>query len=314
MVGRHGRTGKCAVVRFADPPWNEEHPQWRELDQQISPKHPAREVVAALQRLDLAPLFASYSASGSPPTRPDLMLRIVLIELRRGRTRPNHWFIDTQENEVLKWAGFRIQPSRTAWYDFHTRLGPLLEQWNRQIIEAAIEAGMTDASQAALDGSTYEANASRHRLINEQQLTERLEKLAGTCAMDERWEPPIDVPAWMAKVPETRAAQRRRYERAQEWLQQLHEVNNRQDSRRRRPADKIVVSPTDPDAALGRDKFKVFRPLYNVQLLHDVNSPFVLTCDVFAQPTDAGMLKPMLAKLDAIAGMSWKTCWSTPAM
>lgn len=98
MVGRHRRTGKCALVRFVDPPWNEEHPQWRELDRQISPNHLAREVVAALQ----------------------------------------------------------------------------------------------------------------HRLINQQQLTERLEKLAATCAVDGRWEPPIDVPAWMAKVPETRAAQRRR--------------------------------------------------------------------------------------------------------
>lgn len=304
MVRRREAVGKRAQVRFANPPWSEEHPQWQQLDQQIRRNHLARAVVAALQRLDLTPLFDSYSASGSPPTRPDLMLRIVLIELRRGRTRPNHWFIDTQENEVLKWAGFGIQPSRTAWYDFHTRLGPLLEPWNRQIIEAAIEAGMTEANQAALDGSSYEANASRHRLINQQQLTERLEKLTASCAMDERWESPTDVPAWMANVPETRAAQRRRYERAQERLQQLHGVNNRQDSRRRRPADKIVVSPTDPDAALGRDKFKVFRPLYNVQLLDDLNSPFILAYDVFPQSTDAGTLKPMLGKLDAMAGIA----------
>lgn len=306
MVHRRERVGKHAPVRFADPPWNEEHPQWQDLDRRIPQDHIAREVVASLERLDLALLFACYSASGSPPTRPDLMLRIVLIELRRGRTRPNQWFIDTKENETLKWAGFGIQPSRTAWYDFHTRIGPLLEQWNGRVIEAAIEAGMTDAHQAALDGSTYEANASRHRLVNQQQLEERLGKLAACCALDERLEPVIDVPAWMAKMPETRVAQKRRYERAQERLAQLHEVNNRQDSRDRRSADKVVVSPTDPDAALGRDKFNVFRPLYNVQLLCDLNSPFILAYDVFPQPTDSGTLKPMLGKLDAIAGVSLK--------
>src|SRR5438105_12281348 len=122
MLGRTAQLGKRMNPRFAVPPWNSSHPSWQGLDLGLEPGHMAREVVAAMKLLDWSPLYACYSASGSPATDPLLMLRIVLIELRRGRFRPRHWYQDTRENEALKWAGFGICPSRTAWYAFHDRL------------------------------------------------------------------------------------------------------------------------------------------------------------------------------------------------
>lgn len=304
MVSHNRALGKRAAVRFAVPPWCEEHPRWQELDQELAEDHLAREVVAAMAHLDLTPLWRSYSASGSPPIRPDLMLRIALIEVRRGRYRPQHWFQDTQENETLKWAGFGICPSRTAWYDFHDRIGPFLEHWNQAIVEATIAAEPTEASQASLDGSTIAANASRHRLLNQACLTKRLEQLHAACAIDEQEKSVVDVPKWMAKTPETRRTQCVRYKQADRRLGELQAVNHRQNPARRRDPAKIVVSTSDPEAALGRDKFHVFRPLYNVQLVCDLNRPLILAYGVFAQPTDAGTLKPMLGKLKSIQGLS----------
>src|SRR6188508_3147816 len=104
MLNRKPRDGKRAAPRFAAPPWDREHPRWLELDQTLPADHVARQVVAALEDFDATELRASYSASGTPATDPVLMLRIVLIELRRGRFRPQHWYQDTQENDALKWA------------------------------------------------------------------------------------------------------------------------------------------------------------------------------------------------------------------
>jgi hypothetical protein len=67
----------------------------------------------------------------------------------------------------LKWAGMGIRPSRTAWYAFHDRVAPFLATWNLQIVELAIERDITSGKRASLDGSTFAANASRHRLVNE---------------------------------------------------------------------------------------------------------------------------------------------------
>ena len=41
----------------------------------------------------------------------------------------------------------------------------------------------------------------------------------------------------------------------------------------RKPSEKILVSWADPESVFGLDKFKVYRPLYNVQLMRDLDSP-----------------------------------------
>jgi len=65
---------------------------------------------------------------------------------------------------------------------------------------------------------------------------------------------------------------------------------------------RLVLSTADPEAALGLDKEKVFRPLYNVQLVDDLDSPFILGYDVFAQPNDAGLLGLMLQRVRELTG------------
>ena len=306
MVGCTRRPGKRAKVRFADPPWNEQSEEWQVRDQQVSPDHPAREVVEAMRQLDLTPLFALYLGAGVPAIRPDLMMAVVLIEIRTGRPRPSQWFRDAKENIVLQWAGFGIRPSRTCWYNFADRFASLLETWNAAVLQRARQRGVTQAERMSLDGTAVAANASRHRLVNEATVAQRLTELERACQADVVEQPPARVPAWMAKQPETREGQRRRYRRARERLVELHAVNNRQDPKRRRKPEKIVVSTSDPEAALGRDKYNVFRPLYNVQLVRDLDSQLCLGYQVFAQPTDAGTFGPMLERIATGTGVKPK--------
>ena len=63
-----------------------------------------------------------------------------------------------------------------------------------------------------------------------------------------------------------------------------------------------MVSTGDPAAALGVDKDHVFRPLYTIQTIRDVDAPLLLSYDVFAQATDAGTLPPMLARTAQMTG------------
>ena len=306
MVGCTKRPRKRDKVPFADPPWNERSDEWQRRDRQVSANHQAREVVEAMRQLDLKPLFALYLGAGVPAIRPDLMLAVVLIEIRLGRPRPSQWFRDAKENIVIQWAGFGIQPSRTAWYNFADRIAPLLELWNAAVLQLARQRGVTQANRMSLDGTSVAANASRHRLVNEATVEQRLTELESACQADAVNQPPPSMPTWMAKKPETREGQRRRYRRARERLVELHAVNNRQDPKRRRKPEKIVVSTSDPEAALGRDKHNVFRPLYNVQLVRDLDSQLCLGYHVFAQPTDAGTFGPMLERVANWTGVKPK--------
>jgi hypothetical protein len=306
MVGCTRRPGKRAKDRFADPPWNEQSAEWQIRDQELRADHPARAIVEAMKQLDLEPLFALYRGAGSPPIRPDLMLAIALIEIHLGRPRPSQWFRDARENLAIQWAGLGIRPSRTCWYNFADRIAPLIDLWNATVLHAACQRGVTAAQRSSLDGSSVAANASRHRLLNETVVSQRLTALEEACQADATAQPPTNVPTWMAKTPESRPPQRQRYRRARQRLVELHAINDRQDRKRRRKAEKIVVSVSDPEAALGRDKHNVFRPLYNMQLVRDLDSPLYLGYEVFAQPTDAGTFARMVERITNLTGVKPK--------
>lgn len=293
-------------ARFAPAPWHDDHPERLALDQRLPPDHLARRIDQAVDRLDLHALHAAYGGTGSDPYPPDLLLRVVLFETERGQHSPAAWCRDARECEPLRWLLRGCTPSRSCWYAFRDRLAPLLRQLNGQPLAQAVAAGLTPAIRAATDGTPVAAHASRHRLLNQATLEQRAATLAAACAADQPGQTPAAIPAWMAKTPAGRQGQRQRYAQAQEQMRQRQARNQRKTPSKRSPAAKIVVSPSDPEAALGLDKESVFRPLYNVQVVDDLDSPFVLGYAVLAQPNDAGLLGSMLRQTRELVGHGLK--------
>jgi transposase len=304
MVVRQMRLGKTSmVVQFADPPWDENHPQWQNIDDRLPPDHLAWQIDQAVDQLDLLPLLESYQGRGSPPLRPDLMVKIVLYEMQCGKRSPAEWFRDSRGCDAVKWLGFGIQPSRAVWYEFRDRSAKFLDTWNEEVLQSAVEQGFTTARRGALDGSTMAACASRYKTVRNETLDRRRKELDQIIAQDEQGQSPDHAPRWMAKYPWTRRQQQRRYQRAQERMEQLQAENQQRRASKRKDPKKIRVSLSDPDAALGRDKLKVFRPLYNVQIVRDLDSPFLLGYDTFNCVTDTGTLEPMLERTTQFTGL-----------
>jgi transposase len=292
----------------------------------LPPDHLARTIARAVEQLDLQALVASYGGTGSPPYPPDLLLKVVLYELQQGRRRPAQWARDVREYEPLRWLAFGCEPSRARWYAFRDRLGPFLPAWQQQVLHVAQQRGLTDAARAALDGSLVAARASRHKLVNEATLTHRLRQLDQALAADAEAPAPPAAPAapppgaaggaappappppdparpgWMAPTPAGRRRQQRRYRQAQAQLAQRQAHNRQRRPGKRKPADKVVLGLGDPEAVVSRDKLKVFRPLYNVQLLSDLDSPLVLAYGAFARPDDAATFRPLLERAGAWVG------------
>jgi hypothetical protein len=113
---------------------------------------------------------------------------------------------------------------------------------------------------------------------------------------------PLSISAWMAKTPCGREAQRTRYEYAKQVMQRRQEENAQRRKDRRQAPEKIVINVSDPDAALGLDKHKVFRPLYNIQAIRDRETDLTLAYDTFAQSTDAGTLPVLQERVHAVLG------------
>ena len=289
-------------TRFAPPPWDERHPDWRRLERRLPPDHLARRIDRAVAFLDLKPLRAAYAGTGAPPYRPDLLLKAALYEVQLGHHSPAEWHRHAGENEPVRWLLRGAEPSRSRWYAFRDRLAPVLDDLNGQVLTLALEWQLTRADRAALDGSLVAANASRHRLLGEDALGQRLRLLEQACAADEGGSPPPPRPRWMARTPRGRQRQRRRLRRAAERLAERLAERGRLRACDRAKAQPVRLAGGDPEAVPGSDREKVYRPLYNVPYLVDLDAPLIRAYDVFAQTGDAGTLGPLLGRSRRLLG------------
>jgi transposase len=326
-----------------EPPWTTESPDWQRLDRKLDPDHRARQISRLVdEELDLEPLRQSYSGRGSNPHRPELLIKMLLFEHDRGITQPAKWHRDLRENEPLQWLLMGSVPSLTSLYEFRDRVAGFLPAWNAQVIRQAIAEGYTEAEQASLDGSTVAANASRHHLLNLEQLDRRIEQLeradADVAAVPESVadEAPIPsatapvqtdssvapelgdssaqaaqpsaaqttaaMPGWMPTTARGRAQQCDRYRAARRRLLQQHQENQRRRKDKRKAPNKIRISPTDFEACLGLDKFDVYRPLYNVQVMTDLKTDLILVYAVSPSASDSGQLVPLIDLTQATIG------------
>lgn len=289
-----------------DPPWDETEPQWRALDAQIEEGDLVRIICQSVDGglFDVEAVFDQYSGRGSKPHPPDLLLKLALYEHCRGRTKPIQWHRDLTNDLNVRWLTFGMKVAQKTLYNFRDRLAPLLAGWHKQVLEVAVAEQLVDGRQASIDGTAVAANASRRKLGNMQQVDERLKQLQQamtplpeTASQDSA--EAARAPGWMAKTDAGKSEQYARYSRAKERLSELHAENDKRRSDKRKPEKKIVISLTDPESVFGLDKFKVYRPLYNVQTVSDLATDFVLAYGVFAQHSDSGTLQPLMNEIRA---------------
>jgi transposase len=288
--------------RFAPPRWRRDSPEWQALDRQLAPDHKARLIDAFVQALDLSELEALYRGSGSLAYPPEVMLKVARYETLEGHLAPNAWARHVQEHIPLQWLAQGMAPSRTAWYDFRDRLGPVIEALLADVVATGQRAGFVPGKQGVLDGTSLRALASRHRLLNAPRLQQRLEALQGAVAADAAGQPLAQRPGWMAETVRGRRDQLRRYQEAKAVLDRRLAENARKPKDRRLAPEKVMVSVSDPVAPLGRDKEKVFCPLYTAQFLVEPCSLLIIAFDVFPRATDAGTLPPMLDQAQRTLG------------
>ncbi|WP_205679185.1 IS1182 family transposase, partial [Aquisphaera insulae] len=315
-------------LRLISPPWTDDSPRRLEIDAALPADDPARRVAEVVAALDLARLVASYAGVGSPAYPPEILLRVVLFEILRGRLSPGRWAADCSRDDALKWLTFGAAPSRSCLFRFRDRIAPHLDALLASALHTARARGWTTAGRIALDGTFTGSYASRHKPMKAKGLDERCRQLDAAVTADlaaapadhsppaspldsataADHSPPQPPPAWMATTPGGRFRQRRLYHQARARLGDRQRARDAQASRRsraqRRKARPLKASPTDPEAVLGLDKTKVFRPLFDIQLARDLDSNFILGYEVFAAATDVGLLAPMLDRTEALTGVT----------
>jgi hypothetical protein len=102
----------------------------------------------------------------------------------------------------------------------------------------------------------------------------------------------------MAQTAGGRRRQQKRYRKVQAELAGRLQHNARRRKEDRKPPEQVRLSPGDPQACLGLDKERVYRPLYNAQVACDLDSDFCLAYGAFDRVPDAATLLPMVERLE----------------
>ena len=131
-----------------------------------------------------------------------------------------------------------------------------------QAIRQAMEEGLTSADHGVLDGTSIRSSASRHHLFNEERIKKRLEESEHSssprrCRSADRIAARLDG-NHSSRPP----AATQKFSQAEAQLATRLAKNQKRPKDKRLPSKQVRVNPNDPEAPLGRDKEKVFCPLY----------------------------------------------------
>lgn len=237
------------------------------------------------------------------------LLKMVLYQYLKGNQSPAGWVEEAKRNDAMRWLGRGYVPARRTWYDFRDRVGKFIEEVHQQMIAGALDEGFLDPSVGVQDGTYLAACASRHRMVNRTTLEKRTGQLQAILQGDfeDEW------PAWVPASESGREDLAERMQKAFEVLLARITKNAGKPSDKRKDPEKIQVSLSDPDAPLGRDKLKVFRPLYTVQYVVAPESLLIMSYTCEADVTDVGTLAPMIDKTQKMVGGRLKTMMADSA-
>jgi len=283
----------------------ESHVRWKQIDAKPGPDDVARVVERQVNQLDRERIDALYRGVGRAAYDPVPLLKMVLYQYLKGRQSPAVWCEEAKLNEAMQWLGRGYEPGRRTWYAFRDRLEGVVEALHEQLIQRALTQGHLDPTIGVQDGTFISACASRHRMVTREQLQKRRQLLVSV--IEDSAESVEELPGWIPRTDNGRLDLVRRMDIAATVLSRRITENAARTADKRKDPEKIQVSLTDPIAPPGRDKLKVYRPLYTVQIVVDPQTCLTLSYDCQAAVCDAGTLAPMIDKTQRIVSGRLRT-------
>lgn len=260
-----------------------------------------------IDELDRTILEDCYRGVGSEAYDPIAMLKLAVYACLENHGSPAKWARFAADSVSARWLVRGLRPSRACCYRFRDRLGAVIQDLVPQVVQLAIDEGLVDPQIGVLDGTVIRAASSRHRVLNRKTLERHLEILDAAIRNDEQGIPLENPPKWLARTPGGRVKQQQRHQQAATVLTQREHENSQRSKSKQLSERNLQVSVSEPEVILGRDKEKVFGPIYTSQFIVEPSSLLVLSFDVFCQATDAGALPAMAEQAQRDLGHSLKT-------
>lgn len=141
----------------------------------LSEGHLALFVSDVVDALDLSPIFDAYERGdgrGYPPYHPVMMVKLLVYGYCTGKISSRKIEKATWEDVTFRVLAGNQQPDHDSIAEFRRRHLKALAGLFVQVLRLCQEAGLVKLGHVSVDGSKVKANASRHKAMSYQRLTE----------------------------------------------------------------------------------------------------------------------------------------------
>lgn len=309
------------------------------LDEWLPEAHLARFISETVDALDLREwerAYATQTGAGAPPFHPVMMLKVLIYAYATGTFSSRKIAAKCVDDVAYRYLTAQVRPDFRSFLKFRKRHLKRFAHLFMQVVQLAQETGLVKLGRIAIDGSKIKANASKHKAMSYQRMTEEEQKLQAeihalierakaTDAQEDREYGNADgysLPDALAhrerRLKTIQAAKARLEERAKERA--AAEVERREEEARTRqeegekakqyrkdpdptPKPKEQENFTDPESRIMKDgATKGFVQAYNAQIAVDEAHQIIVATEVNNQAADNGQLIPVLEKVEAITG------------
>jgi transposase len=282
-----------------------------DIDSLIGEDHLARAVWAYVERLDLSELEARIKArehtAGYPPASPRLLLALWIYATSQGVGSARALERLCASHDGYRWLCGGVSVNYHQLSDFRTGCADLLDRLFSEHLAALAKAGVIDLETLAQDGVRIRASAGAASFRREPTLNRHLALAeAAVAELKREVDAHSDASNQRIKAAKERAA-RERLERvkaaqaAHAEIKQQRAEREQQRGNGKKPKEPRA-STTDADARVMKMADGGFRPAYNVQVASAAGEQIVVAIDVSNNGSDRGLMRPMLERLQALAG------------
>lgn len=276
-----------------------------DLDAQLKDDHPARAIVAVVERLDLSALYSQIEArgeeAGAPAIDPKILLALWAYATSDGEGSARGIWRLIQVHAAYRWICGGVDVGYHTLSDFRSQQGEVLNALITQVLALLMKQDLVDLSRVAQDGTRVRASAGTSSFRREQTLETLLHEARGH--LDDVTREAADPAVNARQAAARKRGAREHLERLEAALAQIPEITA---TKKRSGAEDatVRVSTTDPDARVMKMGDGGFRPAFNVQFATTTDEARVIVgVGVTNRGSDAGQSTPMIDQIEQRTGV-----------
>ncbi len=275
-------------------------------------------------QLDLAPILRVYTRGRGPRGyHPQMLLAVLLYGYCVGVFSSRKLAAGCETEVAFRVLSGGACPDFRTLSDFRKRHLKEMQRLFVEVLGLCREAGLVKVGHLSLDGSKYQANASKHKAMSygrirevEPQLKAEVKELLRQAEAVDRAEDeehgrkargdelPEELRRREDRLRKIREAKTRLEERARVRAEERERAKGVQADEvkaageRAKPRDKEQSNFTDPDSRIMKTKTGWVQG-YNAQVMAEESSGVIVACEVGNHSADSPRLAPMLDQTEA---------------